>query len=496
MLGRGQGAARAADHTVHGAVAVGHHIGRWHRDAEAAVGCRHAGVGLAAHRQRHDVARHILARDLAGDVDRARGLARRDEVVCRDRINGQRRLCWRVGVGLDDVVLGRVGFVASGARHIGFDLGVFVRQQVGCGHRNAVAAVGRCRAGVRLAVDVERDDIARSKGAADLARHVDGARLARRQQVVSGNRVNGDGRLGADVGRVVRVRNDRWRGARGGRRRQAAIQAVVLDSGGTGAAGASDTAIDDRVAIGQQVGSRDADAEATIGRCGAVEGLAVDHQDHHIACDIFAANFAGEGDGAVAFCGADDVVGGDRIDGQRGLGGGVARFERVVLCSGSVVTATALDGGFNLGIRVSLQVGHGHQGAVVAVGVDEGGISFPVELELHHIARGELSGDFACDVVSAGALLAEHQHVVCCDRVDRQCGFTSRTVVSKIFGIDIFVASGVCGFGCDGSRWHRCFGGDAPIAIWACNHGVDDVTVGILDHDRSTRLGGATDGVQ
>ena len=279
--------------------------------------------------------------------------------------------------------------------------------QVG-GLRVRPGAIGLYRDGVVHPVDGDDRGAARRCGAAEFGRGVIGL-------VVAVLRV-GDA--------VVVVVADRGKFA-GGIRDRGAADAVVLHGSSRRTAGTGDGGFNGGVGIGRQFAAGHRDAEGAIGVGFAGVGLAVDHDGHGVVGAEGPGDLAGDVDRAGLLGGAQQVVTGQRVQAEGGLRGRVAALERVVLRGGGGVAVGALDHGFDLRVRISLEVAHGHGHAESSVGVDGGGIDLAIDKDFDQVASGKLPGDLALDLDRAGALLAGAQDVVARQRLQAQRGLNA-----------------------------------------------------------------------
>ena len=481
----GAGAARAADKALHRRVRIGQQVGRGHAHAKAAVRSSRAAVALAVDHQRDRVARRKLAPHLARQCGaRSALLGRGNEVVRRHRIYAQGRLRGHTAA-LEHIVLRRRGRVPARARHARLHPRVLVSGQIGRRHAHAKAAVRAGCARKALAVDKHRHHITGSKGAADLARKRHVARvLASAHHVVARHGAERDGGFAARVGQHVGV----------GAGRRGSIDAVVLLGACGGAAAAADHPFELRVGIGQQVRSGHIDAEAAVGRGRARVALGVDAERDDIASGKLAADLAGDGPRATGLGGAEDVVGRDRVDGQRRLCQCIARLERVVLRRRGLVAPAGRDARLDLGVWVSLEVGHGHRHAVAAIGSHQGGVGLAVEAHAEQITRGVFARDFACHGVAGGTLLAGREHVVARDGLQAERAFGAGAGVVGV-AVTGAVARRIAGLGAHLPGSHGGAGEHAPLAIGAGGGRADQRARGVIDLDRRARLGAAADGI-
>ena len=481
----GAGAARATDKALHRRVRIGQQVGRGHAHAKAAVGCGRAAVALAVDHQRDRVARRKPAPHLARQCGaRSTLLGGSNEVVRRHRIHAQSRLRGHTAA-LEHIVLRRRGRVPARARHARLHLGVLVSGQIGRRHAHAETAVRSGCARKALAVDKHRHPITGGKGATDLARKRHVARvLASGHHVVARHGAERDRGFVARMGQHIGV----GVGGRGG------IDAVVLLGACGGAAAAADHPFELSVGIGQQVGRGHAHAVAAIGCGRAREGLAVDRQRNRVARSVFARDLARDRQAARVLGSAQDVVSSQRIDRQRRLRGGVGALECVVLRRRGLVAPGGRDARLDLGVWVSLEVGHGHRHAVAAIGSHQGGVGLAVEAHAEQITRGVFARDFACHGVAGGTLLAGQQHVVPRNRVHRQCSFLAGigAVAVRVTGA---VARRIGGLSAHLTGGHGAAGGDAPAALGIGRGCTYKSAVGVIDLDRGAGLSAAADGI-
>ena len=207
------------------------------------------------------------------------------------------------------VVLCGGGHSATGAGDGAVHGGVGVVFQVGKGHLDTEAAVGGGCGGVGDVLDGQGDDVACRKHAGHFAgdRDLAGHGFAGQHHVVSGDRVDAERRLGGGV---------------------AGLQHITLRCGAQVSACAVDASNDLFVSVGRQIAGQHADAVAPVGCGGGGVVGAIDQQGDDVAFHKGACDLASQGDVAGVFGVEDDVVAGDRLNGQGGLGVGHHRVTR------------------------------------------------------------------------------------------------------------------------------------------------------------------------
>ena len=184
---------------------------------------------------------------------------------------------------------------------------VAIGLDVGGWDANAPGAVVADTGTVGCAIDEQFDGVASTEGAGDFTadERVELTLFAGVDDVVAGDGVNHERSLEA---------------GRGCWRRILGVEGVVLQCGGGGATGAGDGAIDGGIAVGHQIGGRHEDAVVATGIDEAGVLLTIDGERDGVVGGKFAGNTAGNGDAAGAFVAANEVVGSDRVDDERGFG--------------------------------------------------------------------------------------------------------------------------------------------------------------------------------
>ncbi len=171
-VGRGAAVARriGAGHAgIDGLVGIRRQVTARHQNGEAAIGVHLAGVFGVVDGQGDDVACLELARHGAANWDLLTRFLGVDDVIGGDvgiQFDAELR---RHSVDLVAFAVGGGSAVARrvGAGHAGIDGLVGIRRQVTARHQNGEAAIGVHRAGERLAIDGQGDDVA----CLELARH-------------------------------------------------------------------------------------------------------------------------------------------------------------------------------------------------------------------------------------------------------------------------------------------------------------------------------------
>ena len=410
LQGRGRGASRACDRAFEQAVRIGQQVGSRYADAELAVGIDLAGEGFGVDGERDFVARLEDTGDLAGDDAVAGVVGGHQHVVSADAVDLQGGL-GRRGAGFDHVVLRGGGGVAIGVGQAGLDAGVGVGLEIGHGDGHAVAACSIQRGGPGLAVEAEGDHIALGVTSVGLSADPQTARLG----FVGIENV-------VEIG-TQRIHHERGAGTGLGVGIDAGGQRVALDRRSGGATGAGDAASHGGVGVLDQVIGGDGNAEGTVGRRLTGKSLAVDVQRDDIAGCVFAGHRAGDPDVAGVFGLANHVVGGDRVNRQAGLGQGAASLDGVVLRGRGGVAAGAGHAGLDLGVRVGLEIGHGHIDAETAVSRHRGGVGFAIEFNLHQVASRVSARDLAADLDGGRLAFGSGDDVVARDRIEGNGGF-------------------------------------------------------------------------
>src|SRR5574343_355149 len=268
------------------------------------------------------------------------------------------------------------------------------------------------------------------------------------------------------------------------------VEAVVLQRGGGGAAGAGDGGVDGGVAVGGEVAGGHGDAVAAAGVDGTAEGLAVDGEGDNVALCIRASDRAGGVDAAGGGFGhAEDVVRGDGVDAQGGEFAGVGcGFDLVVLQGGGGVATGAGDFAFDAGVAVGDQVAGVDVDAVAAVGGHGGGVVLAVERQGDDVASGKCAADLAFDFDRGHALLVHRDDVVAGDGLDGERGLEADTGGVELGGVGGGRGGVASGVGEDGSGDHGgVFGRQGPA-------GAGDVAFADVVGREGDHLGDATRG--
>ena len=379
-------------------------------DHQGAVGVVHVGV----------VGQHFADDAVDAGVDACRGVER------AARFGGG----GAVGHGHGGVVDGRDGdgdFVCVlRALGVGGDDGEFVRAVEVAGP--GVVDAGQCGVDLHLgAAQGHRGAVVGTSGDGGTTRQgdvqvaVEHADLCGGQVAVSIRHADaGDGLLG--------VFGHGLGGGHGVERRGVENHGVVLQCAGRCATSAGDAGFDLRVAVSDQVCTRNEDAEGAVCQHCAGQGCAFDCQSDGVACGELARHFAGHGDVACRFGAVDDVVSRHRVQADgRELASSVAVFDHVVLCGFCRLLGRAAghgggDAGFDSGVGVGLEVGSGDSNAVHTGCVDGAAELDVVHGQGDHVARCKRTGGFTGERGAGDSAFGGVDDVVARDRVQRQSG--------------------------------------------------------------------------